>query len=1025
MCKFRKALECYPFLYFVFSLSIALYGSSDPNILKNGSFEIVKTEVHSLPEDWVIYRGSRDDFACLKYNPLMAHSGNNYVRLSSPRGTIEFHCLPHNSPISLKPGQRYTIRLWARSASDKNNAKIFVEPGRFKSDLTSVWKLYRFSYVFPKDAHPELGFFFRAKGDVDIDDVSMVSEGQKPVWSKEIHADRLHLNKLPVEFKWRIVKNEPAWQLRVPIIINEVMGKSAKDYVIKLKLNKVLTGIVYEKLCTKNLILIDACNNSRKVKFGFIDSDRCNSGLLTPYDEITFKVSCPARSQKIYFLYYAPQIDVPVNRSIVSQEDEDIDIFEKSSYPYKLDCIVGKLERRTSINYSVDKIGHLNITVISYSAKAITGQLISPDGKTKKLIPLTKSKDKSYLWKADNITLTSEFRAGVSQIVLNIKTFMGTSEQVHRNILTGPTIWWRYNVQQILLTDEPEYGKQCVRICAARNEGESFQIAIGSDVTLSNVKLSATNLVSINDKNSIIEAQRFTFKYIENLPVTMPWFGGSAGLYPDPLVPWRVRNISGGKIKTALVIIQVPKTAKAGLYRGNIIARWDEGKLELPIKFEVFNFCLPDKKHFTLILGGDIWTKVKLGYHKPEGKINFYNDIANGRAVFALARILAEHYATPFYYHHDKSPYAIPWHYSPRTEKAEFDFKRLDINAKIMLEEWKQSYLFFGGKFAASHGKRTYRVWDWIKDLKKAWNADWEMAVYEHYFNVTPENVDGQKMYRAFCKALAEHLKDKGWLNRSYIYIVDEDKTDVVRNSARCAAKIAKQSGLKTFAAGGSSALFRWPVYLDFTDAYAGVMSDGNLRKFKSRGGKYWGKYNSIGLINSPLSYTRMISLKSWLENSSAYFNWAIYRAPDSLINTAYYWKLPANAGYSAGTFIKGVSFFFGSLGTLVYPIPQWEPIPEDTTQKLFIGSLRLEALRESVEDYEYVYMLEKLAESEPKDANGFTEAEYFLLDIRSLLKRDRVKFGKWIEYYNVDELTYQKLRRRIGRYIGKTSHVR
>ena len=99
--------------------------------------------------------------------------------------------------------------------------------------------------------------------------------------------------------------------------------------------------------------------------------------------------------------------------------------------------------------------------------------------------------------------------------------------------------------------------------------------------------------------------------------------------------------------------------------------------------------------------------------------------------------------------------------------------------------------------------------------------------------------------------------------------------------------------------------------------------------------------------------------------------------------------------------------------------------------RRAFASSVRMEAIRESVEDYEYLRMLAEIVQGEPKHSSRSRRARQ-LLDEMDKLIRDSViaPNRRWRgceethAIYQIDEEAYQTLRRQAGRLIEESALV-
>ncbi len=134
---------------------------------------------------------------------------------------------------------------------------------------------------------------------------------------------------------------------------------------------------------------------------------------------------------------------------------------------------------------------------------------------------------------------------------------------------------------------------------AARNEGEAFQIAIAGAVR--GVRASATPLSGPGGAQ--VAAPRLHREALINLPVASSLDGGT-GRWPDALVPdvdevvGERRNafpfdVPAGECRVIWAQLQVPAGTPAGDYSGSVRLTWDGGAADVPVTLTVWGFDLP------------------------------------------------------------------------------------------------------------------------------------------------------------------------------------------------------------------------------------------------------------------------------------------------------------------------------------------------------------------------------------------------------------------------------------------------
>ncbi len=605
------------------------------------------------------------------------------------------------------------------------------------------------------------------------------------------------------------------------------------------------------------------------------------------------RVSCPPNSRTTYYIYYSAVTPKPDEKWPAELPAR---LVRPGKYRHGLDVSIEQVERPLNVEISRGtEIPELKVT--TFLAGAVEARLTTPGGESFKRWPIGTSKG-SFQAKTD-LTLPESAEAGVWQTVISVKRGdINTVAESYTPFIHGSAMWWANNADTLdPVRRGPRAGTDSIEIAAAQNERESFQLAIGSRSGLRDVVLTASDLKH-GDTDDIVSAEGFRFQFVEQVHIAMPHpRGAPPGWYGDPLVPWRKRDVAAGGFAQAWVTVQVDRNTPPGDYWGEVTATCAQGKqLVLPVRMRVFDFQLPEDLSMQAVLGGDIWMKATKGYHPRSPRRNPYRDIHDGKTALALARLLADHHATPFYYHHDKCPYAVPWHYDPETGSAEFDFSQLDRNAAIMLDEWGQDYLFFGGKFAAGWAKPG-KVYDWHPEVDQARHKLWEEAWPQHRFSRdTPE---GKRMYEAYCRGIGRHLDEKGWVDRAVVYVTDEDKDDQIRQVALEIAALIKQAHPRLKSLVLSNAQHRYADYLDEIDYFGGQMTPEHLRRFRESGGQWWGAYNSAGFPTTPLAYTRVLGAPI---GSTAAPHWSIGPSGDTPTHSSISIGTPAHRQMPATT---------------------------------------------------------------------------------------------------------------------------
>jgi len=170
---------------------------------------------------------------------------------------------------------------------------------------------------------------------------------------------------------------------------------------------------------------------------------------------------------------------------------------------------------------------------------------------------------------------------------------------------------WTLTETKRVLRDEPAGKGASVEIAAARNEWESFQILLRSDVAIRGVNVDPGDLRAPGGATFRAEDARLYRQHQLELTVgTYRNDGFKPGWYPDPLIPFRHPptrkrlgearfqavpfDLPAAQTQGFWVDIYVPRDAKASEYRGTYRVTARSGKaVEIRVVLTVWDFTLP------------------------------------------------------------------------------------------------------------------------------------------------------------------------------------------------------------------------------------------------------------------------------------------------------------------------------------------------------------------------------------------------------------------------------------------------
>ena len=290
------------------------------------------------------------------------------------------------------------------------------------------------------------------------------------------------------------------------------------------------------------------------------------------------------------------------------------------------------------------------------------------------------------------------------------------------------TIWTSSPLVKIMQdTPAPNNPAKGVRLYAAGNEYEPFQLILTPKKPLSNIKIVPHTLVG--PKSAKIEAWNITVKNVEYVNCTEPTSEDvKPGLYPDPLPDHTPFPAQPGRNSAVWVTVYVARNIPAGDYRGTIdVIGGGIGKVAVPLSVHVWNFTLPSVSRLRTAYGNSM----------------SWPFIYNNATTLEQRRKVVDLYNLNFWKHR-VSPYAPYWGYdigvTAQDGTVKLDFSDFDV--------------------------AIAKYFPWFNSFK--------LPRFGMNDNVGFEGGDAERMKIDYMRLVAEHLVDKGVLNKGYNYITDE-----------------------------------------------------------------------------------------------------------------------------------------------------------------------------------------------------------------------------------------------------------
>lgn len=486
------------------------------------------------------------------------------------------------------------------------------------------------------------------------------------------------------------------------------------------------------------------------------------------------------------------------------------------------------------------------------------------------------------------------------------------------------------SLTKVLQSSEP--GEQPLssgpaRIMACRNERESFQVVIEvGKQGLSGVRIEVVDLKH-EDGHSVIPMERISTNPVGYVETQKPVYEVTrTGWWPDPLMPEKPVDVAADHRQPFWITIHVPDNAIAGKYLGQvqILSR---GKIigKMPMELRVWDF--------------------QLGITPP---------LASAVAIM---------------------PYQLSKFYGENTVNDATLRNYWDMLFSHRLSSDNLGTAIEGGINEVINGrlKGPYNFENFDHKLEYCISRGltaYQAARLPGFHHDGPDLTrEQQDRIVSYLSDLAAHLEEKKWREKAFVMVWDEpakEKSNPVLKELQTIQRA--QPALRTRLDGPvlgpvvekcESAVDIWGLHMKEV-AEGGARAEANIQRWRQEGRALWmyvacdvhHPYPNI-FIEYPLIDCRILPWLTWKYDIEGLLYWgANYWGEDNLKGDNINEKWPHRNWVSANfkeDRREGINYYNGD-GHLIYPGPNGTAL----------SSIRLEALRDGMEDFEYLWLLEK-----------------------------------------------------------------
>ncbi len=569
------------------------------------------------------------------------------------------------------------------------------------------------------------------------------------------------------------------------------------------------------------------------------------------------------------------------------------------------------------------------------------------------------------------------------------------------NQSNGSYVFWTTPPAERVFKDDsvPSDTASNVLVYAAKNEFEPFQIVVKPSA-------SGSVTVDISDFGSGIETEIYQVKYVNITQATD--ILGKAGDYPDPLWPLEkgdTVNVVSGENTAVWFSLYVPKTTASGDYTANVHI----GGIAIPVTLHVFNFTIPDELH----------VKSQMNF-SHNSVLNKYGVSGTGDEYWMYVGNMKQ-----LFVDHRLTPKSVLWS-GGLTSSGGAPYIDYDCAGNFTdndgiwgFEDPAERYLdgtglmqgkfaqtFNGGAGYPSFMAMTFQNNDASNDQRPSTFCSLTRSGSDWYSANNPNSTYNNKWFD-YITAIETYLDTLGYLDEAYYYFANEPQDQADYDAVAWYSRylhtaapnlklmVSEEPKAEIYDHADYIADAQIDIWLPVLNQYNPTISHERKQNHDEATWIYFlhgtrpPYFNPITLDHPGIEskFTGWFLWKYRIEGIAYYSlnNWT--RNP---------WNDPLNDNHN------------GDLFMLYPPSEANDNITYGSNNHRFVPSIRFELMRDSLEDYEYFYVM-----------NGNAQPQ---IDVVSAADSQVNKIIKGVASYTRNSEFMYNLRRLIGLFIGGES---
>ncbi len=508
----------------------------------------------------------------------------------------------------------------------------------------------------------------------------------------------------------------------------------------------------------------------------------------------------------------------------------------------------------------------------------------------------------------------------------------------------------------------------------ARGEHASFQFAVRATARISD--LTATASAPASDHSTLPAPWTGFVGYVKvgrSTPTpSRDRLQPASGYYPDPILDTPSIDIEPHLTQPVWISVPVPDSSRPGTYEGVLAlsGRLDGKQFELERRFEVRVYSPVVDKSRLWVTNWFSVSPDRLAYMNRGEPVEPYSD-----TYWELVRVIASKMAEYRQNVAMISPLRLA-QYTMSEGELQIDFSYFDRTVEIFIEEGVI------GRIEGGHlgGRESTWTTPFVVSVPTWDGSDWK------FVRLPVSDERSRAFYDVFLPSLVDHLRDRGWLDLYMQHLADEpivanaaSYVEIARYVKDLAPELRIVEAVHNKDLEGTINI--WVPQLDFLhedyEFYTSRNESADEVWFYTclaPQGEYANRF-----IELPLIKTRLLHWINYRYGIPGYLHWG-YNA----------WRLDPFQE-TTGIITESGNVLPGGDAWIVYP-----------GFRRILSSIRLEAMRDGIVDYE---LLSRLEETHPEE-------------VRELARRVVYQFDR----YDMNIPAFRAKRRRVLQLLGKNT---